>query len=275
MTGLIPFFLASLTRSMVPAREPWSVSATAGICSSAARAARAGIRHAPSRIEYSEWTWRWTNEAVSGTARPLYKWVPTGPLGPAGWFGLGLVVVAVAHVGGREDAQMETPVGAEDCAGDGRPVLLEEGAGAVGCLAEERVRRRAVARPRARLAGIGVRRAGAARQRDGCRRGRATDAAAVERLRLRRRPRGRERCRERRTAYGRRRVSEARARAGQLLEAGSGAGMDVGVHREADEGVMAMVAAPRERVRRQRQRCRCDEWDEQLPHSVPPGSGCR
>ena len=36
--------------------EPWSVSETAGISSSAARAARAGMRHAPSRIEYSEWT---------------------------------------------------------------------------------------------------------------------------------------------------------------------------------------------------------------------------
>src|SRR5438270_10508532 len=32
--------------------------------SSAARAASAGIRHAPSRIEYSEWTWRWTNEVA-------------------------------------------------------------------------------------------------------------------------------------------------------------------------------------------------------------------
>src|SRR5437588_1977819 len=78
MTGLIPFFWAALTRSIVPAREPWSVRATAGICSSAARAARAGMRHAPSRMEYSEWTWRWTKGAVSGTARPLYKSVPTG-----------------------------------------------------------------------------------------------------------------------------------------------------------------------------------------------------
>src|SRR6266568_3057920 len=72
MTGLIPFFWAALTRSIVPAREPWSVSATAGIWSSAARAARAGMRHAPSRIEYSEWTWRWTKGAP-GTGRPLYE----------------------------------------------------------------------------------------------------------------------------------------------------------------------------------------------------------
>src|SRR5438132_4318341 len=80
MTGLIPFFFASLTRSMVPAREPWSVSVTAGISSSAARAASAGIRHAPSRIEYSEWTWRWTKGA-SDTGGPSYnpfKMVP-GP----------------------------------------------------------------------------------------------------------------------------------------------------------------------------------------------------
>ena len=39
------------------------MSETAGISSSAARATRSGIRHAPSRIEYSEWTWRWTNGA--------------------------------------------------------------------------------------------------------------------------------------------------------------------------------------------------------------------
>src|SRR4249920_311791 len=49
---------------MAPASDPWSVSATAGISSSAARAASSGIRHAPSRIEYSEWTCRWTNSAM-------------------------------------------------------------------------------------------------------------------------------------------------------------------------------------------------------------------
>src|SRR5581483_4731479 len=269
MTGLIPFFFASLTRSMVPAREPWSVSATAGICSSAARAASAGIRHAPSRIEYSEWTWRWTNGAVSGTARPLYKWVPTGPFGPAGMIGLGLVVVAVAHVGGRANAQMETPVAAEDGAGDGGPVLHQEGVRAVRCLADEGVLRGAVARPGARPAGVTRGRAGLGDRR--CR-GRAADAAAVERPRRRGRPRGRERRRERRAAHGRRRVAEGRARAGQLVDAG----VDVCVHPEAGEvAVMAMVAAPRERARGQRQRSGCDERDEQLPHSVPPLTGCR
>src|SRR5205085_9845764 len=113
MTGLIPFFWAALTRSMVPASEPWSVSATAGIWSSAARAASAGIRQAPSRMEYSEWTWRWTNGAVSGTARPLYKWVPTGPFGPAGWSVSGLVVVAEVE----REAQVEA-LAAREAGGD-------------------------------------------------------------------------------------------------------------------------------------------------------------
>ena len=46
------------------------MSATAGISSWAARAASAGILHAPSRIEYSLWTWRWTKSAL--TEGPLY-----------------------------------------------------------------------------------------------------------------------------------------------------------------------------------------------------------
>src|SRR5215831_10782488 len=72
MTGFTPSFLASLWSSIAPASEPWSVSATAGISSSAARATSAGIRHAPSRIEYSEWTWRWTKGASdTGTATLL------------------------------------------------------------------------------------------------------------------------------------------------------------------------------------------------------------
>src|ERR1700757_2954839 len=79
MSGLTPCFAASRVSSTAPASDPWSVSATAGISYSAARAASAGIRQAPSRMEYSEWTWRWTNGAVSGTAKPLYKGVPTRP----------------------------------------------------------------------------------------------------------------------------------------------------------------------------------------------------
>ena len=55
------------------------MSETAGISSSAARATRSGIRHAPSRIEYSEWTWRWTKGASGmrseqGTDRS--RWPP-------------------------------------------------------------------------------------------------------------------------------------------------------------------------------------------------------
>src|SRR5262249_49037280 len=70
MTGLIPCLSASFVSSTAPARDPWSVSATAGIWNSAARAASSGIRQAPSRIEYSEWTWRWTKGAWgSGTGR--------------------------------------------------------------------------------------------------------------------------------------------------------------------------------------------------------------
>src|SRR3954451_7428992 len=67
MIGLTPCLPVSLKSSTAPASEPWSVSATAGISKSAARWASAGMRHAPSRIEYSEWTWRWTKGA-SGTA---------------------------------------------------------------------------------------------------------------------------------------------------------------------------------------------------------------
>src|SRR5512132_3087874 len=60
--------------------EPWSVSETAGISNSAARAASSGMRQAPSRIEYSEWTWRWTNGA-SGTGWTVYDPVQTCLLG--------------------------------------------------------------------------------------------------------------------------------------------------------------------------------------------------
>src|SRR6185503_5390823 len=69
-SGLTPTLSVSRTSSTAPAREPWSVSATAGISSSAARAASAGMRHAPSRIEYSLWTCRWTKSGL--TEGPLY-----------------------------------------------------------------------------------------------------------------------------------------------------------------------------------------------------------
>src|SRR3954454_14895977 len=43
---------------------PWSVSLRAGWPKAAARAARASILHAPSRSEYSEWTWRWAQAGL-------------------------------------------------------------------------------------------------------------------------------------------------------------------------------------------------------------------
>ena len=46
---------------------PWSVSATARMPSAFVRAARSLIFSAPSSSEYCEWTWRWTNSAVTAT----------------------------------------------------------------------------------------------------------------------------------------------------------------------------------------------------------------
>src|SRR5258705_2372926 len=65
MTGLTPVFRVFCQSCTAPAIEPWSVRLTAGISSSAARETRSGIRHAPSRIEYSEWTCRWTKSAAA------------------------------------------------------------------------------------------------------------------------------------------------------------------------------------------------------------------
>src|SRR4051812_19540902 len=63
MTGLTPVSRVFCQSWTAPAIEPWSVRLTAGISSSAARLTRSGMRHAPSRIEYSEWTCRWTKDA--------------------------------------------------------------------------------------------------------------------------------------------------------------------------------------------------------------------
>src|SRR4051812_3388014 len=51
---------------------PWSVSPRAGCPNAAARSARASIRQAPSSTEYSEWTWRWANDAVD-TGSPTIR----------------------------------------------------------------------------------------------------------------------------------------------------------------------------------------------------------
>src|SRR3954452_21876778 len=64
MTGLTPVPRVAFQSWTEPAIEPWSERLTDGISSSAARETRSGTRHAPSRIEYSEWTCRWTNSAV-------------------------------------------------------------------------------------------------------------------------------------------------------------------------------------------------------------------
>src|SRR3954464_15527959 len=63
MTGLTPVLRVFDQSWTAPAIEPWSVRLTAGISSSAARLTRSGTRQAPSRIEYSEWTCRWTKSA--------------------------------------------------------------------------------------------------------------------------------------------------------------------------------------------------------------------
>ena len=57
--GLIPALAPALLNSTAPAIDPWSVSPIAGISNSAARLTSGPIRHAPSRMEYSLWTWRW------------------------------------------------------------------------------------------------------------------------------------------------------------------------------------------------------------------------
>src|SRR5206468_1493427 len=65
--GFRPAAVAARVRSTAPAIEPWSVRPIAGISSSAARATSGPIRQAPSRIEYSLWTCRWTYGWPLGT----------------------------------------------------------------------------------------------------------------------------------------------------------------------------------------------------------------
>src|SRR5579863_2592182 len=73
---------------MAPYITPWSVIASAGMSSSAARATMAGMRLAPSSSEYSVWLWRWTK--VLGACGIVLAWVwrtprivyrPQAPLG--------------------------------------------------------------------------------------------------------------------------------------------------------------------------------------------------
>ncbi len=67
MMGFTPAALACFQKSNAPNTLPWSVIATAGIFCSAAACTSGPTRAAPSSIEYSLWTWRWTNESLRGT----------------------------------------------------------------------------------------------------------------------------------------------------------------------------------------------------------------
>src|SRR3954466_14240099 len=77
MTGLTPVSRVAFQSWTAPAIDPWSVRLTDGISSSAARATRSEMRHAPSRIEYSEWTWRWTKSAWAIAGGSVYAGVLT------------------------------------------------------------------------------------------------------------------------------------------------------------------------------------------------------
>jgi hypothetical protein len=82
------------------------------------------MRHAPSRIEYSEWTWRWTKDgAARPTGGPSYCPGPTGSAGrkdaALGGFARPQLVgegpPGVAQIGATGDA-LELPVGAHESA---------------------------------------------------------------------------------------------------------------------------------------------------------------
>src|SRR6476646_2009776 len=88
MTGLTPVLRVFCHSCTAPAIEPWALRLTAGISSSAARLTRSGIRHAPSRIEYSEWTWRWTNSdggIAEGSVYAGPRRAPSSPFRRSFW----------------------------------------------------------------------------------------------------------------------------------------------------------------------------------------------
>src|SRR4051812_40560824 len=82
MTGLTPVSRVAFQSWTAPAIDPWSVRLTDGISSSAARAIRSEMRHAPSRIEYSEWTWRWTKSAWAIAGGSVYARPRRAPASP-------------------------------------------------------------------------------------------------------------------------------------------------------------------------------------------------
>src|SRR5689334_19631208 len=69
----MPAFSAALLSSTAPAIDPWSVRPIAGMPMSEARWTSGPMRQAPSRIEYSLWTWRWTYGEASVTAGAVYR----------------------------------------------------------------------------------------------------------------------------------------------------------------------------------------------------------
>src|SRR3712207_7889944 len=85
MIGLSPWALAPDQNSKAPKTLPWSVIAIAGIPSSAVRANMSSSRAAPSSMEYSVWTCRWTKSPLpvltllgTGLPAPLDARRPTG-----------------------------------------------------------------------------------------------------------------------------------------------------------------------------------------------------
>ena len=71
MIGFTGCFLAVWKNSYAPNMLPWSVIAIAGICWRAASASSSPFLAAPSSIEYSVWTCRWTNDELTGTGSLL------------------------------------------------------------------------------------------------------------------------------------------------------------------------------------------------------------
>src|SRR4051812_20153249 len=58
---------------MAPFMTPWSVRPRAGWPNSAARLASALMLAAPSSSEYSEWTWRWAQDWVTGRVEDRWR----------------------------------------------------------------------------------------------------------------------------------------------------------------------------------------------------------
>src|ERR1700686_2950362 len=101
---------------MAPYITPWSVMASAGISSSAARLTSAGMRLAPSSSEYSVWLCRWMK--VFGACGIVWLWV---------WRTPGIVYLALSGAGDRRAEelprrdQLAGRVAQATVVGDGQP----------------------------------------------------------------------------------------------------------------------------------------------------------